>query len=150
MAKEGPAYGVFERTQSSQWKETGITVEHEGTTNDLHDMQMLGRKQVLRRQFNFPTMFGFASTVMVAWEFVLIVAPFGLVDGGTPAVFWGLLLSPIVMLPVYASLAELASMSPTAAGVYPRQSEITLTVAEAEQDSITGSLSMRRRVFRRC
>lgn len=53
---------------------------------------------------------------VVAWEFVLLLAPFGLVDGGTPAVFWGLLLSPLVMLPVYASLAEIASMSPTAGG----------------------------------
>lgn len=53
---------------------------------------------------------------VVAWEFVLLLAPFGLVDGGTPAVFWGLFLSPLVMLPVYASLAEIASMSPTAGG----------------------------------
>lgn len=53
---------------------------------------------------------------MVAWEFVLIVAPFGLTNGGTPAVFWGILLSPCVLLPVYASLAEVASMSPTAGG----------------------------------
>ena len=27
---------------------------------------------------------------MVAWEFVLIVAPFGLTNGGTPSVFWGI------------------------------------------------------------
>jgi choline transport protein len=53
---------------------------------------------------------------MVAWEFVLIVAPFGLTNGGTPSVFWGIVLSPIVLLPVYASLAEMASMSPTAGG----------------------------------
>ena len=63
------------------------------------------------------------STV-VAWEFVLLVSPFGLVDGGTPAVFWGLLLSPIVMLPVYASLAEVASMSPTAGGQFHWVSEL--------------------------
>lgn len=79
-------------------------------------MSMLGKTQVLRRQFKFSTMLGFASTVMVAWEFVLLVSPFGLEDGGTPAVFWGLLMSPLVMLPVYASLAEVASMSPTAGG----------------------------------
>ena len=56
---------------------------------------------------------------MVAWEFVLIVSPFCLADGGTPAVFWGVLLSPVVLMPVYASLAELASMSPTAGGYAP-------------------------------
>ena len=77
---------------------------------------MLGKTQVLRRQFKFSTMLGFASTVMVAWEFILIVAPFSLTDGGTATVFWGLLLSPIVLLPVYASLAECASMSPQSGG----------------------------------
>lgn len=90
---------------------------YEGTQYDRQDMRMLGKKQVLRRQFRFSTMLGFASTVMVAWEFVLIVAPFGLTNGGTPAVFWGILLSPFVLLPVYASLAEVASMSPTAGGI---------------------------------
>lgn len=112
-----------------------VNEKDEGTAYDRHEMSMLGKKQVLRRQFKFSTMvgirtcyfnyasadvrylkLGFASTVMVAWEFVLIVAPFGLTDGGTPAVFWGVLLSPCVLLPVYASLAEVASMSPTAGG----------------------------------
>lgn len=81
-----------------------------GTDFDVHDMRVLGKAQVLRRTFNFNSMLGFASTVMVAWEFVLIVSPFGLADGGRPAVFWGLLLSPVVLLPVYASLCEGVSM----------------------------------------
>ncbi|KAK3703660.1 hypothetical protein LTR37_014356 [Vermiconidia calcicola] len=85
---------------------------------------MLGKKQVLRRQFKFSTMLGFASTVMVAWEFVLLVIPFTLKDGGTPGVFWGLLICPCVMTPVYASLAEVASMSPTAGGQYHWVSEL--------------------------
>lgn len=81
-----------------------------GTDFDVQDMRILGKAQVLRRTFNFNSMLGFASTVMVAWEFVLIVSPFGLADGGRPAVFWGLLLSPAVLLPVYASLGEGVSM----------------------------------------
>ena len=81
-----------------------------GTDFDVQDMRVLGKTQVLRRTFTFNSMLGFASTVMVAWEFVLIVSPFGLADGGRPAVFWGLLLSPVVLLPVYASLGEGVSM----------------------------------------
>ena len=87
-----------------------VPPQYRGTAADSHDMRILGKTQVLRRHFNFSTMLGFASTVMVAWEFVLLVSPFGLEDGGTPAAFWGLILSPIVLLPVYASLAEAASM----------------------------------------
>jgi choline transport protein len=93
-----------------------VSEKYQGTRFDRQDMSMLGKKQVLRRQFKFSTMLGFASTVMVAWEFVLVVAPFGLTNGGTPSVFWGIILSPFVLLPVYASLAEVASMSPTAGG----------------------------------
>ncbi|KAK3722150.1 hypothetical protein LTR37_002583 [Vermiconidia calcicola] len=101
-----------------------IEVKFQGTAADRHDMSMLGKKQVLRRQFKFSTMLGFASTVMVAWEFVLLVIPFTLKDGGTPGVFWGLLICPFVMTPVYASLAEVASMSPTAGGQYHWVSEL--------------------------
>jgi len=36
---------------------------YQGTATDRKDMQMLGKKQVLRRQFKFVTMLGFASTV---------------------------------------------------------------------------------------
>jgi hypothetical protein len=100
--------------------------KYQGTSFDRKEMSMLGKKQVLRRQFKFSTMLGFASTVMVAWEFVLIVAPFGLTNGGTPAVFWGIVLSPFVLLPMYASLAEVASMSPTAGGNISRQERITM------------------------
>lgn len=135
MAKEDTGYGVAEPAGPEQDTSsiTGIAAEHEGTSDDRHDMQILGRKQVLRRQFNFSTMFGFASTVMVAWEFVLLTAPFGLVDGGTPSVFWGLILSPIVMLPVYASLAELASMSPTAAGMSKGLAVVVKAVANVNR-----------------
>jgi choline transport protein len=99
-------------------KASHVPVKYQGTAADRQDMNMLGKKQVLRRQFRFSTMLGFASTVMVAWEFVLLVSPFGLSDGGTAGVFWGLIICPFAMTPIYASLAEVASMSPTSAGQY--------------------------------
>ena len=89
---------------------SNVPAKYVGTAADRRDMNMLGKKQVLRRQFKFSTMLGFASTVMVAWEFVLVVSPFTLQDGGTPGVFWGLIICPFVMMPMYASLAEVASM----------------------------------------
>ncbi|TKA62774.1 hypothetical protein B0A55_13003, partial [Friedmanniomyces simplex] len=61
---------------------------------------------------------------MVAWEFCLLVSPFSLQDGGTPAVFWGLVICPLAMIPMYCSLAEVASMSPTAGGQYHWVSEL--------------------------
>ncbi|KIW33263.1 uncharacterized protein PV07_00130 [Cladophialophora immunda] len=121
---ESPRIAELPDDEADALQGSHVPPKYRGTAIDRQDMKMLGKKQVLRRQFRFSTMLGFASTVMVAWEFVLVVSPFGLSDGGTPAVFWGLLLSPIVMLPVYASLAEVASMSPTAGGQYHWVSEL--------------------------
>ncbi|KAK0281492.1 hypothetical protein LTR35_000793 [Friedmanniomyces endolithicus] len=90
-----------------------VPIKYRGTETDRLDMSMLGKTQVLRRQFKFWTMLGFASTVMVAWEFCLLVSPFSLEDGGTPAVFWGLIICPFIMMPMYASLAEVSSIYPT-------------------------------------
>ncbi len=81
-----------------------------GTTTDRHDMLLLGKKQVLRRNFNFLTMLGFSSTVMTAWEILPIISVFALEDGGLPIVFWAAIVGTVGLSFVYASLAEVASM----------------------------------------
>lgn len=63
-------------------------------------------------------MLGFASTVMVAWEILPVTSVFALTDGGPAILFWSLIAGTIGMSFVYASLAELASMYPTAGGQY--------------------------------
>ncbi|KAK0768445.1 hypothetical protein LTR59_017660 [Friedmanniomyces endolithicus] len=100
-----------------------IPSKYRGTAADQRDMVVLGKKQVLRRNFKFGTMLGFASTVMASWEVLLPLFGLVLVDGGTPDLFWGFIVEACGMLLVYASLAELASMSPTAGGQYHWVSE---------------------------
>lgn len=95
-----------------------VPVKYRGTRSDKQDMVVLGRTQVLRRNFKFPTMLGFASTVLVAWEILPVIAIYALEDGGTPIIFWGLIAGVIGMTFVYASLAEMASMFPTSGGQY--------------------------------
>lgn len=89
-------------------------------------MVVLGKKQVLRRNFKFITMLGFASTVLVAWEILPVLSVYALQDGGTAVVFWGLIVGLFGMTFVYASLAEMASMFPTAGGqcTHPTTQEI--------------------------
>lgn len=87
-----------------------IPQQYWGTAADQHDMHVLGKRQVLRRNFNGITMLGFSSMVMVAWEALLVVIVYPLLDGGPPNVFWGLIIAPIGMTFVYLSLAEMASM----------------------------------------
>ena len=95
------------------------TVEdkYRGTSADREDMRVLGKQQVLRRNFKFITMLGFASTVMASWELLLPLFIFVLTDGGTADLFWGFIAVAIGMTLVYASLAEMASISPTAGGM---------------------------------
>ena len=89
---------------------THVPDKYRGTAVDQQDMVVLGKKQVLRRNFKFITMLGFASTVLVAWEILPVLAVYALQDGGTAIIFWGLIVGCIGMTFVYASLAEMASM----------------------------------------
>lgn len=84
--------------------------KYRGTTVDVHDMAMLGKKQVLRRNFSFTAIFGFSSTVMVAWEILPLISVFALTHGGTAILFWALAAGCFGMSFVYASSAEMASM----------------------------------------
>lgn len=42
-----------------------------GTASDDHDMQRLGKKQQLSRQFHSISIFGLTSVVMFTWEAIL-------------------------------------------------------------------------------
>ncbi|OQO10202.1 hypothetical protein B0A48_04559 [Cryoendolithus antarcticus] len=95
-----------------------------GTAADKRDMAVLGRTQVLRRNFKFTAILGFSSTVLVAWEILPVISVYALQDGGTAIIFWGLIAGIIGMSFVYASLAEMASMFPTAGGQYHWVSEL--------------------------
>ncbi|KAF2772311.1 amino acid transporter-like protein [Teratosphaeria nubilosa] len=109
--------------EKSSVRSGSIPRKHIGTEADRRDMITLGKKQVLRRNFKFITMLGFGSTVICSWEVILPVFTFVLTDGGTAGLFWGYIAVAIGMMFIYASLAEMASMCPTAGGQYHWVSE---------------------------
>ncbi|KAI7722011.1 amino acid transporter-like protein [Hortaea werneckii] len=121
--KSNPTVTTYDREPGVEMS-SSVPTKYRGTAADARDMKMLGKTQVLRRNFRFITMLGFASTVMASWEVLLVLFKLILVDGGTPNLFWGFLVDACGMLFVYASLAELASMSPTAGGQYHWVSEL--------------------------
>ncbi|KAI7338264.1 hypothetical protein KC340_g992 [Hortaea werneckii] len=45
---------------------SSVPTKYRGTAADARDMKMLGKTQVLRRNFRFITMLGFARTVMAS------------------------------------------------------------------------------------
>lgn len=102
---------------------TSLPARYQGSPEDRHDMAVLGKEQVLRRNFSLFSMLGFASLAVMSWEIMPVFLIFSLIDGGPPAVFWGNVVGAIGFAFVYASLAEMASMCPTTGGQYHYVSE---------------------------
>ncbi|KIW88741.1 uncharacterized protein Z519_10787 [Cladophialophora bantiana CBS 173.52] len=80
-----------------------VPEKYRGTSADQRDMNIMGKKQVLRRNFNFITMLGFASTCVASWEGILTYLGFVLTDGGTPLLFWGFIACAAGQTLVYAT-----------------------------------------------
>lgn len=93
--------------------EKHVEIQFRGTDEDKLDMKVLGRTQETRRIFNWITMLGFGSTLMVTWEVILANIYAILSNGGTAGMFWGFLIVVAGYLLVYASLAEMSSMVST-------------------------------------
>ncbi|GAB7351785.1 hypothetical protein MBLNU459_g2359t1 [Dothideomycetes sp. NU459] len=102
---------------------SSVQLKYRGTETDRREMAALGKVQTLRRTFRFVTMVGFASNVMASWEILNPLFTFVLTDGGTADLFWGFIVVACGMVFVYASIAELAAMSPTSGGQYHWASE---------------------------
>jgi amino acid permease len=81
-------------------------------------LRALGKKQLLHRNFGFISMVGFISSMMATWETEGFVIQGGLLNGGPVALVYGFILCFIGNLATSASIAELASIFPTAGGQY--------------------------------
>ncbi|KAL9581613.1 MAG: hypothetical protein Q9212_003798 [Teloschistes hypoglaucus] len=102
-----------------------VADKYQGTGADRHDMRMLGRVQVLRRNFSFVPILGFATVLICTWELLFANLLFALTDGGTGGLFWGFTVTVIACVFIYLSMAEMASMTPTAGGQYHWVSEFS-------------------------
>ncbi|KAK2877814.1 hypothetical protein FQN49_001171 [Arthroderma sp. PD_2] len=97
----------------------------DGTANDVQDMQRMGKQQQLQRNFSFLSIFGFSMILMSTWESTLGTAAFGLGNGGTAGLIYVYLGTVVGFALVIASMAEMASMAPTAGGQYHWISEFS-------------------------
>ncbi|PIG79407.1 amino acid transporter [Aspergillus arachidicola] len=93
------------------------------TVNDQRDMQRMGKKQELRRNFRMASTIGFTTCVMGTWEILLTSNTPGLTAGGRPALFWSLVWAYCGQFFIVLSMAEMSSMAPTAGGQYHWVSE---------------------------
>ena len=85
---------------------------------DAQVLARLGKKSVLERRFGFLSMLGFTCTILITWEGSLILFTTGLTNGGSAGLVYGYLLVWVGTIAVFTTMAELASMAPTAGGQY--------------------------------
>ncbi|MCJ1374995.1 hypothetical protein MMC20_006228 [Loxospora ochrophaea] len=90
--------------------------------SDQKDMYRMGKKQELKREFHPFAALSFIAVLQGTWEFLLV---HGLVDGGLAGLFWSYLFTFIGLGLIVISLAEMASMAPTAGGQYHWVSEFS-------------------------
>lgn len=83
---------------------------------DRADLANIGKKQVLKRRFGFMSMIGFSCTLMGTWAGLLTFFAGPLTNGGSAGSVYGFIFAWLGVLTVMCSLAELASMAPTAGG----------------------------------
>lgn len=83
---------------------------------DQRDMQRMGKKQDFKRNFSWFSSIAFTSCTMGTWEFVFVNNFQSLVDGGRAGMFWSYCWVILGQFFIVLSLAEMASMAPTAGG----------------------------------
>ncbi|KAK0718515.1 amino acid/polyamine transporter I [Lasiosphaeria miniovina] len=85
---------------------------------DDAELERLGHKQELKRNFSMVSMLGLAFAILNTWTALAASISLALPSGGASSVIWGLMVAGICNLCLAASLAEFLSAYPTAGGQY--------------------------------
>ena len=93
------------------------------TDQDKQDMRRMGKIQELRRYFGNYSSIAYITCSTGSWETILTVNTQGLIAGGSAGLFWSLVWAYAGQTFVVLSLAEMASIAPTAGGQYHWVSE---------------------------
>ncbi|KAK8190230.1 amino acid/polyamine transporter I [Phyllosticta capitalensis] len=87
-------------------------------TADELQLEALGHKGELKRQFSFLSLLGLAFAILNSWTALSASLSLALPSGGATSVVWGLVTAGFCNLCLAASLAEFLSAYPTAGGQY--------------------------------
>ncbi|EMD93073.1 hypothetical protein COCC4DRAFT_196681 [Bipolaris maydis ATCC 48331] len=95
------------------------------TRADQADMMRMGKVQELKRNYRPLSALAFTVILQGTWEVLLTATYQGLVDGGPAGLIWSFVWTWFGFSTVMLSLAEMASMAPTAGGQYHWVSEFS-------------------------
>ncbi|KAF2227821.1 putative GABA permease [Elsinoe ampelina] len=110
-------------------------------SNDQRDMVRMGRRQQVRRVFRTWSLLSFTCIVTSTWEYLMLGLDTGLTLGGRAGLFWAYIWSMIFFAFLSASIAEMASMAPTAGGQYHWVSEFAPPKYQKPMSYVTAWLS---------
>merc|ERR1712113_1071504 len=91
---------------------------HEQRNADDLQLEALGHKGELQRNFSPLAMLGLAFAILNSWTALSASLSLALPSGGSTSVIWGLITAGVCNLCLAASLAEFLSAYPTAGGQY--------------------------------
>lgn len=89
-----------------------------GRLDDETQLQALGHKGEMKRNFSLLSMLGLAFAILNSWTALSSSLGLALGSGGSTSVIWGLVTAGICNLSLAASMAEFLSAYPTAGGQY--------------------------------
>ncbi|KAJ5952461.1 amino acid permease [Penicillium vulpinum] len=89
-----------------------------GSGNHAYETATVRQKQQLERYLNFFSSVAFSACLLATWESAGGSLLSGLYNGGPAAIVYGIILSIVGNLAIACSLAELASIHPTAGAQY--------------------------------
>ncbi|KAH8704572.1 amino acid/polyamine transporter I [Phaeosphaeriaceae sp. PMI808] len=95
------------------------------TRQDRADMLRMGKVQELRRNYRPLSALAFTVILQGTWEVLMTATTQGLTDGGPAGLIWSFVWTWFGIGTVMLSLAEMASIAPTAGGQYHWVSEFS-------------------------
>ncbi|OTA99028.1 hypothetical protein M426DRAFT_325490 [Hypoxylon sp. CI-4A] len=90
---------------------------HQSSRDDA-TLRRLGKRPLLNRSFGFMSSVGLSCSVLLSWEGILVTSVPTFLTNGPGGVIWAFLIGWVGITSVYAVIAELSSMAPTAGGQY--------------------------------
>ncbi|KAL8725582.1 MAG: hypothetical protein Q9181_006364 [Wetmoreana brouardii] len=135
---DSPAYANADMEKAHDIEH--VVVEKHGTQLDVRDMKRMGKAQSFQRNFAFYSTLGFSMVLMYSWEAELATATFALTNGGTAGAIYIYIFTFFGFGLAIISMAEMASMAPTAGGQYHWVSEFATPGAQKFVSYMTGWL----------
>ncbi|RNJ60334.1 hypothetical protein D7B24_008716 [Verticillium nonalfalfae] len=129
MSGSSPAPPAPEKViDDVELKKMRSTVFAEG---DEARLAQLGHAQELERRFSLVPLIALCVCLMATWEALSTVIAAGLIGGGAPCLFYNYVISFLCTICVASSLAEIASIFPTAGGWISVGGQTILTASAA-------------------